>query len=317
MDKKRKSIIEHNEISTLCTFSLGGYEQKVLIEGRTKELPVVVTLHGGPGTPVPFSVGCRGLFPQFTDRFIMVYWDQLGCGINNYVIDEHFRISHFVDMTADLLREVKRMFPNNKMMLFATSWGSILSAEVLKQTNSLVDSVVVCGQLVKDVFLNDEVIRALENSALPERKLHVIRQISLEHLSARELQLISGSLRKYTNAYINKNGKQAPLGSIIAGLLRSPDYRFRDFKAVVVNGYLKNTALWKEILQIDLSEALAGVAVPYRILQGDTDLVTSTGTVRALVEQSGNPNLQCEVIANTGHLPGSDMMEKVFQKLNF
>ena len=50
----------------ICTFSLGGYPQKVLIEGRSQELPVVITLHGGPGTPIPFSVGCRGLFPEFT-----------------------------------------------------------------------------------------------------------------------------------------------------------------------------------------------------------------------------------------------------------
>ena len=59
MNKKRKAIIEQNEISELVTFSLGGYEQKVLIEGKSKNLPVVITLHGGPGTPIPFSVGCR------------------------------------------------------------------------------------------------------------------------------------------------------------------------------------------------------------------------------------------------------------------
>ena len=60
MDKKRKQIIAGNEISQLYTFLLGGISQKVLIEGKTKELPVVITLHGGPGTPIPLSVGCRG-----------------------------------------------------------------------------------------------------------------------------------------------------------------------------------------------------------------------------------------------------------------
>ena len=76
MNKKRKQIIEQNEISELHTFSLGGVPQKVLVEGKSRELPVVINLHGGPGSPIPFSVGCRGLFPMFTDRFIMVYWDQ-------------------------------------------------------------------------------------------------------------------------------------------------------------------------------------------------------------------------------------------------
>ncbi|MEE1517664.1 MAG: hypothetical protein UF228_08710 [Lachnospiraceae bacterium] len=68
----KKDNIISNEISEVCTYILGGYEQKVLIEGKNKDLPVVITLHGGPGTPIPFSVGCRGLFPVFTDNFIMV-----------------------------------------------------------------------------------------------------------------------------------------------------------------------------------------------------------------------------------------------------
>lgn len=36
---KRKEIIAKNEISELCSFTLGGYEQKVLIEGKKKTLP--------------------------------------------------------------------------------------------------------------------------------------------------------------------------------------------------------------------------------------------------------------------------------------
>ena len=76
---KRKNISTNNEISDLLSLALNGYEQKILIEGKSRTLPVVITLHGGPGTPIPFSVGCRGLFPEFTDNFIMVYWDQLGC----------------------------------------------------------------------------------------------------------------------------------------------------------------------------------------------------------------------------------------------
>ena len=113
MNKKRKIAIQQNEISQVYTFDLGGYSQKVLVEGKSSELPIVIALHGGPGTPVPFSVGCRGMFPEFTDKFIMVYWDQLGCGINNYPIDDRFKISSFTDMTRDLISEIRKIFPKN------------------------------------------------------------------------------------------------------------------------------------------------------------------------------------------------------------
>ena len=128
MDKKRKSIIAGNAVSRIYDWPLGGYKQKVLVEGKKDNLPIVITLHGGPGTPIPFSVGCRGLFPEFTDRFIMVYWDQLGCGVNNCVIDDNFTIDSFVQMTIDLVREIKKRYPGQKVYIFAMSWGSILSS---------------------------------------------------------------------------------------------------------------------------------------------------------------------------------------------
>lgn len=315
MNQKRKRVILSNEISDLYSWDLGGYRQKVLVEGRSRELPVVVTLHGGPGTPVPFSVGCRGLFPEFTDRFIMVYWDQLGCGINNYVIDEQFSIESFVDMTVDLLRKVRQLFPANPIHVFAVSWGTVLIARTLEQAPGLVDGVVACGQLVKDVFLGQEVLKALEQGGLPMQKLERIRGIRREQIRPKDMQLIASSIRKYTAGYVNKNGKQAAIWPIVRGLLASPDYRLRDFKAVMVNGYRHNVGLWKELLCLDLSEALCRVQIPYRIFQGDTDIVASTETIKKLVESSGNPCLECQVVAHTGHMPGEEMMGQIFQGL--
>ena len=37
MNKKRKEIIANNEISEIYTLNLGGYNQKVLVEGKKKE----------------------------------------------------------------------------------------------------------------------------------------------------------------------------------------------------------------------------------------------------------------------------------------
>lgn len=311
----RKDVISNNEISELCSFSLGGYEQKVLIEGKRKDSPIIITLHGGPGTPIPFSVGCRGLFPEFTDKFIMVYWDQLGCGINNFVIDDTFSIDSFVQMTEELVKHIKKKFPNNKVMIFSTSWGSILSAKLLERNPHAVDAVVACGQIIKNVFICDEVKNALCQSGIPQRKLERINHVTVENISGKDLQLISSSLRKYTDAYQNKTGAKAPMGLIMKGLITSPDYRMKDFKAIMVNGYMKNTSLWKEILRLDLTEQLKKVEVPYIILQGDTDIVASTQTVKEVVSASNNTNLRYQVVANTGHLPGVRMMDTLLSVL--
>lgn len=313
---KNKVIKSDNEISEICSFSLGGYQQKVLIEGKSKENPIVITLHGGPGTPIPFSVGCRGLFPVFTNDFIMVYWDQLGCGINNHIIDDTFSVDTFVEMTEDLIKCIKEKFTDNRIIIFSTSWGSILSAKLLEKNPNAVYAVVACGQIVKNVFFCDEVKEALAKSKLSKKKLERIRSVTAENYTAKDMQLISNALRKYTDAYQNKTGKKAPIGSIIKGLMKSPDYTMKDFKAIVINGYMKNRSLWKEITRINLTEQLSNVKIPYMILQGDTDIVASTKQVEELIANSNNSNLKCKVVANTGHMPGVEMMDTLLTALH-
>ncbi|MFI3168956.1 MAG: alpha/beta fold hydrolase [Faecalibacterium sp.] len=314
MNKRRKLIIQNNEISKLYTFNLGGFNQKVLIEGKKKEFPIVINLHGGPGSPIPFSVGCRGMFPEFTDELIMVYLDQYGCGINNAKIDDTFCIDTFVKMTEDLVQEIKNIFPNNPIYMFATSWGSILSAKILETPNCNVDGVVVWGQIIKSVFFNEEVYSELQKSEKARKHIDAIKNTDIKNITNSDLKLVSSCIKKYTDGYTNKNGETAPMGDVIKGLLTSPDYKFRDFKAIMVNGYSKNLSLWKEILQVDLEEALKNIQVPYMIIQGDTDIVASTTYVQKTVEHCQNPNLTCTIVKDSGHFPGTDGMNMVLEK---
>jgi pimeloyl-ACP methyl ester carboxylesterase len=245
----------------------------------------------------------------------MVYWDQLGCGINNYVIDDSFTIDSFVEMTVDMLHKIKALFPMNKILIFSMSWGSILSAKILEKDSKIIDGVLVYGQIVKEVFFNEEVIAALEKTKIAQSKLETIKGTKSASASPQELQLVSTSIRKYTEGYQNKKGAAAPMGPIIKGLLTSPDYRFKDFKAMMINGYRKNRSLWNEILKINLSDILKNVQIPYVMLQGDTDIVASTSIVKELVQNSSNSNLQYEIVENSGHMPGKEGMELVLEKL--
>lgn len=315
MDKNRKQRIEQNEISEIYTFSLGGMRQKVLIEGKSKALPVVINLHGGPGSPVPFSVGCRGLFPVFTDHFIMVYWDQLGCGINDYKLEDKFTVDSFVQMTADLIEEVKKLFPTNKLILFGMSWGSVLALKVLSKAGVNADAVVIWGQVFRKLFLNEEVYKTLEKAGLSEKKMQRIRAITPDNFSDKDMKFLTGCIRKYTDGYANKNGEQTPMSPIIKGLITSPDYTFKDFKAIMINGTATSTRLWPELLKMDLTEELLKVNVPYYILQGDTDIVTSTADITREIEMSDNPHLYCQIIENSGHIPGKAGMEAVYETL--
>lgn len=319
MKRSRKNYIESCEISVLEEFRLGGYAQKVLIEGKSKQLPVLICLHGGPGSPVPFSVGCRGLFPEWTDRAIMVYWDQLGCGINNCRLDDGFGIDDFVKMTCELVAEIKKKLPQNKLFLFGVSWGSVLALSAAARIPDKIDGVLVYGQVLKNLFFNDEVAAAF--ASVPERDRRAAEKIlatgpSCEYVVLdKNLKSLYKLLSKHTDAYTNKKGTPVRIGKIVKGLLTSPDYRFKDFLAVMNNGYRRNTSLWPELLKIDLTHLLSEVRVKYVIIQGDTDIITSTRGVLEAVENCGNEGVTAEVVKNSGHLPSVGAMDRCFAAL--
>ena len=317
MNAKRKAYIESCEVSSVESAVLGGYEQKFAIEGKSGALPVVLCLHGGPGSPIPFSVGCRGLFPDFTDKAIMVYWDQLGCGINNREIDNGFTVGHFVNMTVDLIRILKERFPDNKLYLFGMSWGSILALRSAVQVPQLIDGVLTCGQVITAPMLSDSAFEAVENSLAPESKKKFAQSLRSRgrDISLKDMTALSQIIRKYTDGYNNRASKPAPVGDIIRGLLSSPDYRFKDFLATVKNGYMKNESLLREMAAEDLREELAGVAVPYHIFQGETDIVTSTKDVADFTAECENKNITLTILPKMGHFPTGEGMEAIFEAL--
>lgn len=317
MNKQRKKIIAENTVSAIETFSLGGYEQKVLLEGKREDLPILLALHGGPGTPIPFCVGCRGLFPEITDKYILVCWDQYGCGINNAEIDDSFTIDHFVDMTVDLVRILKERFPENRLYLFAMSWGSLLSAKAAVRIPELINGVLVYGQILRAPMRTEETLQAILSSNAPEKVKQAAKAIcAKKRLERDDCMKMSTYVRKYTEGYTNKKEPKSPIGSMIKGIFTSPDYRFKDFTAIVKNGYMKNQSLMSALSEADLRYVLDKITVPYHVIQGDTDIVTSTSMIVAYIQSCGNPKLTCEVIKDAAHMPGMNGMNAIMDALN-
>lgn len=312
----RKKTITNNEISTVKTYNLNGFAQKVLLEGKSRTLPLLVFLHGGPGFPLPFSVGSRGMEKEITDQYIFVCWDQLGCGANNYMISDDFTIDDYVLMTRDLLTHLKRDFPDNSIHIFGVSWGSVLAAKVVESTPELVDYVTIYGQFLKESAFSEEVYDLLSKTNLPEKK-----KIQLESIFKKQVPTMTDYksilrwLRKYTDAYHYKKSKRISLLPVIYGYLTSPDYRLRDFYAVLFNGFNKNNSILQELQVLDLSDTLENINIPYHIMQGEADVNTSTNAVKQFLETSNNSNLTLQVINKSSHMPSKDAFSQIINTL--
>ncbi len=312
INRKREKVSAEYEISEIREVELGGHRQKILLEGKSKDAPILLYLHGGPGTPFPFCSGRRGLFPEATDNRLIVVWDQYGCGINNHPLDDSFQSRDLVDMTVDLVTILRKEFPENRLTLLGVSWGSYLAAKVAEAVPHLVDDVLIYGQMTKNLFICPETLDALAKANLPEADREKLRRIAeSEHHSPEDIKNIAEWLGKYTEAYFPKDKGMPALDDRILGIFFSPDWRLRDALAIFRNGYRTNQTVLNELLTVDLRPVLENISVPYAIFQGEKDLVTPTAAISEFMKTTNNPNLRLEVLPNHSHYPGPDAIERM------
>lgn len=117
---------------------INGIEQWVTIHGEVSK-PVILFLHGGPGSPIsPYSAT---LYKNWEKEFIIVQWDQRGAGRTfgrtapeeltpEYLRAHPLTIEQMVTDGIELAEYLLKTLQKNKLILFGTSWGSVLGVKM-------------------------------------------------------------------------------------------------------------------------------------------------------------------------------------------
>ena len=131
-------------ISTIERITLGGQEQYLIIRGADTSKPVMLFLHGGPGSPETAFMKKTNL--AIEKDFIMVYWEQRGAGksYSKNMQPESMNIPQFVSDTRELSEYLAARFKQDKIYLMGHSWGSFLGIVTAYQHPELFHSYFGC-----------------------------------------------------------------------------------------------------------------------------------------------------------------------------
>ena len=143
-----EAITSANGIASLEPVLLGGVEQWLLIRGQDVSNPVLVFLHGGPGSPAVFYG--RFAFKSLEDDFTVVTWDQRGCGKSyDEGIDQRtITFDRLLADTHELILMMRQRFDVDRVYLMGISWGAILGAHIASRYPELLHAYVGIGQPV-------------------------------------------------------------------------------------------------------------------------------------------------------------------------
>jgi len=145
--------------------TLGGEQQFVRIRGRDLDNPILVDLHGGPGSAfTPFT---HRMLAPLTEYFTLVEWDQRGAGrsYGDEAMAKNTSFQRMVDDTIELLEYVTLRFDQSQVVLVGHSWGTNLGLKVIAQRPDLVSAYVGVGQALGWKSGFDESLRLMKEAA--------------------------------------------------------------------------------------------------------------------------------------------------------
>lgn len=125
-------FIAKSQIDTTEIVEINGIRQFLSIQGNDKEQPILLFLHGGPGTSLIESA------PDFTNQlkkeFIVVQWDQRETGetLKMNPSDQPLTVDLMSRDAAEVIQHLLQQYNRKKLFLVSHSWGSVLGFDIAR-----------------------------------------------------------------------------------------------------------------------------------------------------------------------------------------
>jgi pimeloyl-ACP methyl ester carboxylesterase len=134
-------------IASLEKVTIGNSEQWIMIRSENIENPILLFVHGGPGTS-QLTLMRKNTQP-LEKYYTVVNWDQRGAGKSYYAIRDKSRIhiNQFVSDIIELTQYLEVRFNKKKVTLAGHSWGSVIGVLAVSERPDLFNAYIGIGQL--------------------------------------------------------------------------------------------------------------------------------------------------------------------------
>jgi pimeloyl-ACP methyl ester carboxylesterase len=113
-----------SSVAEMHRLDLGGVPQSITIRGRSANAPILIWLHGGPGTD---ETGMwRRYNARLEDHFLVVYWTQRGTGRSYYpgIPARSMTLPQYVADLHQLVGFLQSRYHQQRVTLAGHSWGT-------------------------------------------------------------------------------------------------------------------------------------------------------------------------------------------------
>lgn len=281
LDTKTKKIKGHDgvtaadSIAELEKLKLGGIEQYVLIRGKNKNNPVILFLHGGPGSA---QIGFVSKYiSRLEDEFIVVNWDQRGSGksYSKSVPKETMNLEQFISDAYELVEHLCNRFNTKNIYVVGHSWGSLLGSMLVSRYPERFKVYIGMGQVIN---MND-------NEKISYRYVLEEAKKANNHKAVKALGRIGEppyknemkdlmTQRKWLGKFKGAVYEKKLIREFAMALLISPEYSLLNVFTWFSGNKFSVKYMWSELLKFDIYRDVPEFKVPVYFCTGRHDYNT-------------------------------------------
>jgi pimeloyl-ACP methyl ester carboxylesterase len=297
---------------------IGGIEQWVTVKGDSCANPILFFISGGPGNPL--SGISESVYGAGERDFIVVQWDQRGSGMtygrSPPAPGEKLTIERMTQDGNELAAYLAKRYGKPKVILWGSSWGSILAVHMAKAHPELFYAYVGTSQVVNSV----------ETQAASYKKLQVLASIENDKDSLAVLDQVGappwtdprsfGKVRRIIRKYEAKVTLPPPDGwhrapayttaKAEADYEAGEDYSFLNFVGMHGDGMLS---------RVDLPKLGTDFAIPMFFVEGAHDLLAPPELARSYYESIRAPEKGWVLLERSGHDPNQEVVDAEYTVL--
>jgi proline iminopeptidase len=316
---RSRAIHTADGIDMMEKVPIGGIGQWIEVRGESVKNPVLLFIHGGPGSAfMPIARGFQGPWEKY---FTVVQWDQRGAGKTYSSNDRETqrRTMNLAQMNADTLEMtnyLRKRFGRDKIFVLGHSWGSILGLRLAHDHPELLYAYIGVGQAVNSwdneaVLYKDslaEAQRTQNKKAIAE--LTSIAPYPSPNITFEQIR----TMRQWSAALIGPPAGDDSWMSEMAILL-APEYSLMDdigwFRGIMLS---VNTLL-PDLSKMNFADLGYDYAGPIFFLEGRHDPYTPSSVAKDFFEKVNDPQKEFDWFEKSGHFPFAEEPQRFTEVL--
>ena len=278
---------------------INGTKQWINIYGEDIDNPVLLYLHGGPGSST--SDIDYAFTRKWADVYTVVTWDQRNCGKsydeeqNNIVLTKDLLMEDGREITEFLLDYMDK----DKITILGHSWGSFYGANLVLEYPEYYDCYIGTGQLV-DMVENESAFQeeALVWAEGDEEALALVKQLTPDNFTMDHIMAKNALMEKYGYSMMVDGADY----NLITTILFNPHYSLIDW----IKYFQRDMGVYVEFFNSDELRAFSlknryDYEVPYYNINGDRDYQTNYKLAREYFENVNAPYKEMFIMKDTTH----------------